>query len=197
MKTREGILLGEIYKKDNTETFVIYKILFKVLKSRERETHFSTLLWKIKYYFFFNFFFLFIFQQLGVCVLKQYDMNRNESFPWSKASIISGYQVIWWKSCSSSTEKHQLVSDSPHDTRYELATNSEIFLNYGTIRASQVVLGIKSPPANARDRGLILVLGRSAEEGHDNPLHCSCLENPMQRGAWQLPSIGFQRLGCG
>ena len=61
MKTREGILLGEIYKKDNTETFVIYKILFKVLKSRERETHFSTLLWKIKYYFFLNFFFLFIF----------------------------------------------------------------------------------------------------------------------------------------
>ena len=37
MKTREGILLGEIYKKDNTETFVIYKILFKVLKSREKD----------------------------------------------------------------------------------------------------------------------------------------------------------------
>ena len=89
-----------------------------------------------------------------------------------------------------------LVSDSPHATRYELATNSEIFLNYGTIRVSQVVLGIKSPSANAQDRGLIPVLGRSAEEGHDNPLNYSCLENPMERWAWWLPSNGLQRLGC-
>jgi len=46
------------------------------------------------------------------------------------------------------------------------------------------VLGIKRPPTNARDRGLILVLGRSAEEGHGNPLYYSYLENPMERGAW-------------
>ena len=120
-------------------------------------------------------------------------MNRNENLPWSKAPIISGLQVIWWKSCRSWTEKHWPVSDSPHDTRYELATNSEIFLNYGTIRASQVVLGIKNPPTNARDRGLILVLGRSAEEGHGNPLYYSCLENFMDRGAW-LQSIELQRV---
>ena len=28
-------------------------------------------------------------------------------------------------------------------------------------------------------------LGRSPGEGHGNPLQCSCLENPMDRGAWQ------------
>ena len=27
--------------------------------------------------------------------------------------------------------------------------------------------------------------GRSPGGGHGNPLQCSCLENPMDRGAWQ------------
>ena len=27
--------------------------------------------------------------------------------------------------------------------------------------------------------------GKSPGEGHGNPLQCSCLENPMDRGAWQ------------
>ena len=54
-------------------------------------------------------------------------------------------------------------------------------------RASQVVLVIKNPPANARnirDVGSIPGLGRSPGGRHDNPLHYSCLENPMDRGAW-------------
>ena len=34
-----------------------------------------------------------------------------------------------------------------------------------------------------RDRGLIPGLGRGPEGGHDNPLHYSCMENPMDRGA--------------
>ena len=47
---------------------------------------------------------------------------------------------------------------------------------------------VKNPPANARDvrdEGLIPVSGRSPGEGNGNPLHYSCLENPMDRGAWQ------------
>ena len=46
---------------------------------------------------------------------------------------------------------------------------------------------IKNLPANpgdARDVGSILGLGRSPGGGHDNPLQYSCLENPMDRGAW-------------
>ena len=31
----------------------------------------------------------------------------------------------------------------------------------------------------------IPVSGRSPGEGHGNPLHCSCLENPLDGGAWQ------------
>ena len=46
---------------------------------------------------------------------------------------------------------------------------------------------VKNPPVNAgdiRDVGSILGSGRSSEGGHGNPLHYSCLENPMDRGAW-------------
>jgi len=42
----------------------------------------------------------------------------------------------------------------------------------------------KESTCNARDLGLILGSGRSAGGGNGNPLQYSCLENPMDRGAW-------------
>ena len=57
----------------------------------------------------------------------------------------------------------------------------------GTLGASQVVLVVKNPPANAgdvRDADLIPGLGRSLGGGHGNPLLYSFLENPLDRGAW-------------
>ena len=47
---------------------------------------------------------------------------------------------------------------------------------------------VKNPPANTgdlRDAGSIPGLGRSPGGGYGNPLQYSCLENPMDRGAWQ------------
>ena len=32
-------------------------------------------------------------------------------------------------------------------------------------------------------------------EGNVNPLQCSCLENPRDRGAWWLPSVGSHTVG--
>ena len=55
-------------------------------------------------------------------------------------------------------------------------------------RASQLALVEKNLPANAgdvRDASLIPGLGRAPGEGHGNPLQYSCLENPMDRGAWR------------
>ena len=55
------------------------------------------------------------------------------------------------------------------------------------LRASQLVLVVKNPPANAvdlRDAGSIPGLGRSRGGGHSYPLQYSCPENPMDRGAW-------------
>ena len=51
-----------------------------------------------------------------------------------------------------------------------------------------MVLVVKNPPANTgdvRDAGSIPGLGRSPEGGHGNLLQYSCLENPMDREAWQ------------
>ena len=51
--------------------------------------------------------------------------------------------------------------------------------------ASQVALVVKNPPANAEtDMDSIPGLERSLGGGHGNPLHYSCLGNPMDRGAW-------------
>ena len=50
-----------------------------------------------------------------------------------------------------------------------------------------MALVVKNPPANAgdvKDTGLIPGLERSPAEGNGNPLQYSCLENPMDRGAW-------------
>ena len=63
--------------------------------------------------------------------------------------------------------------------------------------ASQVALVVKNPPANAgdiRDVGAIPGLGRSPGGGHGNLLQYSCLENPMDRGTWQVESMGTQRV---
>ena len=61
--------------------------------------------------------------------------------------------------------------------------------------ASQVPLVVKNQLANAgdvRDAGWMPGLGRSPEEGHGNPLQYPCLENPIDRGAWQATAHGSQ-----
>ena len=51
-------------------------------------------------------------------------------------------------------------------------------------------------PFDLLDAGSIPGSGRSPGGGNGNPLQCSCLENPMDRGArWALQTIGFQRVG--
>ena len=70
--------------------------------------------------------------------------------------------------------------------------------SWNFIRAFQVVLVIKNLHANAgdvRDAGLIPGLGRSPGEGNGNPLQYSCLENPMDRGAWQATAHRVTKSG--
>ena len=55
-------------------------------------------------------------------------------------------------------------------------------------RASKVILVVKKPSANAgdiSDVGSLSGMRRSTLEGNVNPLQYSCLENPIDRGAWQ------------
>ena len=51
--------------------------------------------------------------------------------------------------------------------------------------ASLVAQLIKNPPANAGDAGSIPGSGRRPGEENENPFQCSCLGNPMDRGAWR------------
>ena len=53
---------------------------------------------------------------------------------------------------------------------------------------------VKNPPAGAAgDMGSIPGSGRSLGGGHGNPLHYSCLENPMDREAWRATDHGVAK----
>ena len=52
---------------------------------------------------------------------------------------------------------------------------------------------VKDPSANAGNSSSIPESGRSPGEGNGNPLQYSCLENPMDRGAWQAAVHGLTK----
>ena len=69
-----------------------------------------------------------------------------------------------------------------------------LLLSFTNIWASQLVLVVKNLPSNARDIrkvGLILESERSPGGGHGNQY--SCLENSMDRGAWQATVHGITK----
>ena len=61
---------------------------------------------------------------------------------------------------------------------------------------SQVALVVKNPPTNAgdiRDADSVPALRKSPRGGHGNPLQYSCLEYPIDRGAWQATVHGVTK----
>ena len=59
-----------------------------------------------------------------------------------------------------------------------------------------MALVVKNPPASAgevRETSSIPGLGRSPGGGNSNPLQYSCLENPMNREAWQATVHGVAK----
>ena len=67
-------------------------------------------------------------------------------------------------------------------------------------KTSWVALVVKNSPANVgdiREKGSIPGWGRSLGGGHGNPLQNSCLENPMNRGAWQAAVHGVTKSQTG
>ena len=87
------------------------------------------------------------------------------------------------QTCTPCTES---VESFPQDCQ-GCPLDAHVFEVQCKARPSQVVLVVKKPSTNARDTGdsgSIPGSGRSPRGGHGNPLQCSCLENPMDRGAW-------------
>ena len=56
-------------------------------------------------------------------------------------------------------------------------------------------LSSEESTSNAGDPGSVLGLGRSPGEENGNALQYSCLENPMNRGAWQATVHGVAIVG--
>ena len=111
-------------------------------------------------------------------------------------------QCIKVKSESEVTQSCPTLSD-PMDCSQSGSSVHGIFqervLEWGAIAfSSQVALVVKEKkkktPVNAgdvRDTGSIIPgSGRSPGGGHGNPLQYSCLENPMDRGAWRATVQG-------
>ena len=69
------------------------------------------------------------------------------------------------------------------------STNSFLALAYRYTIASLVAQMVESA-CNVGDQGSIPASGRSPGEGNGNPLQYSCLENPMNRGAWRATAHG-------
>ena len=85
-----------------------------------------------------------------------------------------------------------LQSMGSQRVRHDLLNNNSANLNSPKIlsgclvslRALQGGSVVKNSPANAGDSGSISGSGISPGGGNGNPVHYSCLENPMDRGAW-------------
>ena len=52
---------------------------------------------------------------------------------------------------------------------------------------------VRTPPVNTGDKSSILGSGQSPGEENGNPLQCSCLENSMDREAWQATVHGVAK----
>ena len=72
-------------------------------------------------------------------------------------------------------------------------------LSYGKFIFAPYTMGfsgvseVKNLPANAGDMGSIAGLGRSPGEGNGNALQYSCLDDPMDRGAWWATADGVAK----
>ena len=103
-------------------------------------------------------------------------------------------------------KKKDSISNVPCGSSLPSVVFEKTLLKYSSLNnhvslSSKKMVSIKLPWWLIRQRiclqcgrlGSILGSGRSPGEGHGNPLQYSCLENPMNRGAWQATVHGVAR----
>ena len=103
--------------------------------------------------------------------------------------------VTLWVTLSLLSFSYVQISVFHHIWMVSAITSSDIYSAPFSILGFRGGSDGKESACNAGDLGLIPGEGRSPGEGHGNLLQCSCLENPMDRGACRLQSMGLQRVG--
>ena len=90
-------------------------------------------------------------------------------------------------------QKKKIILDSLDSCEFAIPLSSLAFKISTYLSGLPQRLSGEESVCNA---GSIPGLGRSPGGGNDNPLQYSCLEDPMDRGAWQATqSMGSQRVG--
>ena len=87
------------------------------------------------------------------------------------------------KAPGTANERPQLIPQEFSSLKMDMVPNRVIPLTTD----SPVAQMVKKSACNPGDLGLIPGLGIYPGEGNSYPLQYSCLENPMDRGAWQAP----------
>ena len=102
--------------------------------------------------------------------------------------------ILWPGSPASGLlESPDFASFSP---MWKVFFHQESYIFWGLGEVVLVVENLPANPRDVRDTGSIPGSGRSPGGGHGNLLQYSCLENPMDRGAWRaIQSMGSQRVG--
>ena len=118
-------------------------------------------------------------------MLRKIKMFLQDTFPDNPNNLFSGYFVS------------QMISISDDLVPFcRVEWDRDLYSFSGCYAASQVALVVKNPPANAGDMRRVVSIsgvGRSSGIGNGNPLQCACLENPMDRGAWQATVHGVAK----
>ena len=119
------------------------------------------------------------------------------SFHWILASIdfvsfylITANRLFLLLLCPRNTAALEALTNISEESLVHFFLNSLWVLTSGFPGGSVS----KESACNAGDRGSVPGLGRSPREGNGNPLQYSCLENPMDRGAWRATVYGSQEL---
>ena len=112
----------------------------------------------------------------------------------SKVTIWSQWSVFIHK------EYCQVLPETEASARdfafFFTAVSPKLYLSFTsvmTVRDFSVAQMVKESACSAGDPGSIPGSGRSPGGGHGNLLQDSCLENPMDRGAWQATVHGLAK----
>ena len=117
-------------------------------------------------------------------LLKQYRMPCENSL--AMCPLISENAECWWQGAGVAVEEKASVVG-----RLVILTEQ---ISEDCIEGLPCSSDGKEFACNAGDLSSIPRLGRSPGVGNGNPLQYSYLQNPMDRGAWRLQSMGSQRV---